>query len=184
MKRPELARAEAQGEHKKEQAECHKSAVGTGGSQPHRKHPRSVQGGGFGFLRRDFGLWVGAAVLRIHESGDSSPKELSLAAESLEGSTRTWGSGPSGSEPGDTELHRNSWWSVSTLNQVVQSPGEDIAGDSPAWTQHARKMCNLPLPDSRILLKNFALIYLRQCYCDLYWAEILRGLNEDFISWL
>lgn len=139
-------------------------------------------------MKQDFGLWVGAAVLRIHVSGDASPKELSLAAESLEGSTRTSGSGPSGSELGDAELHRNSpvvsWWSVSTLNRAVQSPREDIAGDSPAWTQHVRKMCNLPLPDSRVLLKNFPLIYRRQCYCNLYWAEALRGLNEDFISWL
>lgn len=71
-------------------------------------------------MGQEFGLWVGPAVLRIHVSGDASPKELSLAAESLEGSTRTSGSGPSGSELGDTELHRNSpvvsWWSVSTLN--------------------------------------------------------------------
>lgn len=137
MKRPELARAEAQGEHKKEQAECHKSSVGTGGSQPHRKHPRSVQGGGFGFLRRDFGLWVGAAVLRIHESGDSSPKELSLAAESLEGSTRTWGSGPSGSELGDTELHRDS---PVTLLVECQYPESSC---SEPWRGYCRRQSSL-----------------------------------------
>lgn len=100
-------KTEAQGEHKEEQTACHKPAVGTGVSQPHRWHPSSAHGGGFGSLRQDFGLWEGPAVLRIHQSGDSRGKELNLTAES-------------GGQLGDNDLPRNSvpfLLAVSALNQ-------------------------------------------------------------------
>lgn len=182
MKRAGLAWAEAQGKHKEE------SAVGTTVSQPWRWHPSSVHGGGFGSLRQDFGLWEGPAALRIRESGDSRGKELSLTAESGGQHQDLGAQDPQGwagwhwpsQEPPSAFL-----LSVSAPEQAAQSPRQDIiAGDNPAWPQHVRMMCNLPFPDWRILLKNFPLIYLRQCYCNLYWAEILRELNEDFISWL
>lgn len=143
----------------------------------HRWHPSSAQGGGSGSLGKDFGLWGGPAALSILWSGDSRWKELS-SQQGLEGAEGWAG------WPWHCQELPEPFLGCQYPNPSCSEPWAGCCMPQSSLGTNLSTMCNLPFPDSRVLLKNFSLICLRQCFCNLYWAEILRELSEDFISWL